>query len=86
MYTEPGTSSSRLLASILFISGLGSMTPSPVAAQEAMLEEVIVTARRREESLQETPVAVTAFGEDELRAAQINDVGNLTAVVPGLTR
>ena len=86
MYTKPGTSSSRLLASILFISGLGSMTPSPVAAQEVMLEEVIVTARRREESMQETPVAVTAFGEDELRAAQINDVGNLTAVVPGLTR
>ncbi len=60
--------------------------PSPVKAQEAMLEEVVVTARRREESLQETPVAVTAFGEDEMRAAQISDVGNLTGIVPGLTR
>ena len=35
---------------------------SPVAlSQDGILEEVIVTARKREESLQETPVAVTAL-------------------------
>jgi iron complex outermembrane receptor protein len=55
-------------------------------AQGMMLEEVVVTARRREESLQETPVAVSAFGADEMRAAQINGVGDLTARVPGLSR
>ena len=87
MYQQPGSLSSlRFLAFTLFLSGLGATAPTPANAQEAMLEEVIVTARRREESLQETPVAVTAFGQDEMRAAQISDVGDLTGVVPGLTR
>ena len=51
-----------------------------------LIEEVIVTARRREESLQETPIAVSAFDSDALRAAQITNVGDLTQNVPGLSR
>ena len=49
-----------------------------------MLEEVVVTARKRQESLQETPVAVTAMSSEDLRAANIRDLGDLTRVVPGL--
>ena len=45
---------SCLLTSILFI-------PSVLAAGGSALEEVIVTARKREESLQDTPLAVSAF-------------------------
>ena len=46
---------------------------SPAAAQSAapaVLEEVIVTAERREERLQDTPIAVTAFTADDLQAHQ----------------
>ena len=76
----------RLLAAALITAG-ASVAPVPLALADGfVLEEVVVTARRREESLQETPVAVTAFSEDELRAAQINGVGDLVANVPGLTR
>ncbi len=57
--------SANFLLTLAVVSGAGAVTPVPVAAQEGMLEEVIVTARRREESLQETPVAVTAFGQDD---------------------
>lgn len=56
------------------------------AKEKAAIEEVVVTARKREESLQETPIAVTAMDADLLRAAQIDELGDLTAVVPGLTR
>ena len=35
---------------------------------DVLLEEVIVTARKREESLQEIPVAITAFGAQEIAA------------------
>jgi iron complex outermembrane recepter protein len=77
---------SRSMASgLVFAGGLFAPVPA-VIGQEMMLEEVVVTARRREESLQETPVAVSAFGEDEMRAAQINGVADLTAHVPGLAR
>ena len=38
----------------------------------AILEEVIVTARKREESLQEIPVAISVFGQDDIAAAESN--------------
>lgn len=63
-------------------------TPLPLYAQssaERALEEVVVTARKREESLQETPVAVTALNGDALRAAQIGNMEDLVKSVPGLT-
>ncbi|MEZ5571879.1 MAG: TonB-dependent receptor [Halioglobus sp.] len=49
-----------------------------------MLEEVVVTARKREESLQETPVAVSAFTGDTLTELGINDIAGLTQVVPNV--
>ena len=39
------------------------------------LEEVIVTARRREESLQDVPIAITAMSADFLRAQNITELG-----------
>ncbi len=62
---------------------LGTITP---AHAQAVLEEVIVVARKREESLQQTPIAVTALGTEALREAQINNVGDLIREAPGLTR
>ena len=50
-----------------------------------LLEEVIVTARKREESLQETPVAVSAFNSEDMRAAKINNIADLAQQVPGLS-
>jgi len=47
------------------------------------LEEVIVTARRREESLQDVPVSITALSGDSLDKASVQELENLTAVVPG---
>ncbi len=44
--------------------------PQLASAQDAMLEEIVVTARKRAESLQDVPIAVTAF-----TAAQIQDAG-----------
>ena len=37
-----------------------------VAQESATLEEVVVTARKRSESLQEIPVAVSVFGADDI--------------------
>ncbi len=65
----------------LFISGLSMLT----SAQTGVLEEVVVTARKREESLQKTPVAVTVMNTNALRQANIRNLGDLTQVVPGLS-
>ena len=49
------------------------------------LGAVTVTARKREETLQEVPVAVTAFTSDTLDKLNIRDIGDLDAQVPNLT-
>lgn len=73
-----------LLSSIALSSvGLGA----PVWAQDAMAEEagsadeIIVTARRREESLQDVPIAVSAFSGESLEmrgALDLTEIGNIT--------
>ena len=57
-------------------------------AQEAgasVLEEVVVTARRREEYLQEIPDSVTVFGETAIERAGIRDVTDVSALTPNLS-
>ena len=49
------------------------------------LGAVTVTARKREETLQEVPVAVTAFTSETLDKLNIRDIGDLDAQVPNLT-
>jgi len=58
--------------------------PQLSSAQERAIEEVIVTARRRAESLQETPVAVTAFNSTAMRQAGIRNLRDLNEVAPNI--
>jgi iron complex outermembrane recepter protein len=54
------------------------------SAGEVELQEVVVTARRRQESLQDTPVAVTVFTGDMLEKMQVSGTTDLDKVVPNL--
>lgn len=65
----------------------------PAGAQEsgaqpaeniAVLEEVVVTARKSAENLQTVPVAITAFTAAEIEAAGIRDLRDIAALTPGL--
>ncbi len=67
------------------IATTGGLQVTSVHAQEQMaLEEIIVTARRRQESLQETPIAVSAFSGDELTDIGINNLQDFRLVVPNM--
>lgn len=57
----------------------------PAAESDDGLQDIVVTARRREERLQEVPVAVTAISGDELASRSIQQVLDLTRTVPGFT-
>ena len=59
-------------------------TASP-ATNATTLDSVKVTARKREETLQDVPVAVTAFTPETLDKLNIKDLGDLDAQVPNLT-
>jgi iron complex outermembrane receptor protein len=54
-------------------------------AKQATLDTITVTARKREETLQDVPVAVTAFTADALDKLNVDDLGDLDAQVPNLT-
>lgn len=53
-------------------------------ASSASLEEIVVTARRREESLQDTPIAVSAFSAAALERQQIVNTEDLDQIAPNL--
>ena len=48
------------------------------------LEEMVVTARRREESLQDTPISITAFSGDMLEQRQITSLSGIGPFTPNL--
>ena len=71
------------------------LTALPVTAQETTppatpdqvapaSEEIVVTARKREENVQEVPVAVTVVTSDELEEAAAADISELQTQVPNL--
>lgn len=58
---------------------------SVFAEQSITLEEVVVTAQKREQNLQEVPVAVTAFDATALENAGVQDVTELQKSAPNVT-
>ncbi len=54
--------------------------PAPVLAAE--IEEIVVTAQKREEGVQEVPIAVTAISNQELERSGIQDVRDLQMLAP----
>ena len=80
----------RLLSGAIAGSMLG-VSAAAVQAQEGgsaadtrVLEEVIVTAQRREERIQSVPIAITAFDNNSLRQLNITDPADLNGRVPGM--
>ena len=54
--------------------------------QAQKLEEVVVTAAKVEASIQDTPIAVTAFSQEALDSQLINDASAMQFSVPNLTQ
>jgi iron complex outermembrane recepter protein len=71
-----------LLASAVSAALLAG-TAAPLEAQE--LDEIIVTATKRAESVMDVPLAITALSGDFMREANLDDVKDLVAFTPGVT-
>jgi iron complex outermembrane receptor protein len=71
-----------------FLANVAPASADAGAAADAPaseVNEVVVTARRREESLQEVPAAVSFISGDQLEVAGVRRVTDLTAMVPNLS-
>ncbi len=55
------------------------------APQDGGLSDIVVTAQRRTERLQDVPVAVTAIGAEAMQSAGIDRIADLTKLAPSLT-
>ena len=62
----------------------GDVVSSPAPAQ-GVIEEFVVEAQRREERVQDVPIAVSAFDDTALDRLQLSDAEDLQLVVPNLT-
>jgi iron complex outermembrane recepter protein len=62
----------------------------PAIAQDAVeddsgLEEIVVTANKREENLQQTPLAISAVGSVELELRGLSEIKDLSAIAPNVS-
>eukprot|EP00456_Euglypha_rotunda_P073301 TRINITY_DN6670_c0_g1_i12.p1 TRINITY_DN6670_c0_g1~~TRINITY_DN6670_c0_g1_i12.p1 ORF type:complete len:857 (-),score=179.61 TRINITY_DN6670_c0_g1_i12:293-2863(-) len=67
------------------VSTASEETSSGGGVRNRMIEEVVVTAAKRAQNLQEVPSSVTAFSGTQLEAQGISDLKDMQLVTPGLT-
>ena len=81
MYTSKSSKMRRVSAHCTLLASVLSVNH----AYAQQLEEVIVTAERKAESLQNVPIAVTAFTSDGVEALKLEDFEDLSLKIPGFS-
>ncbi|MGB6230301.1 MAG: TonB-dependent receptor [Litorimonas sp.] len=86
------STSSRSAALLAGAAAIALAVPMAASAQvddtrqasASSIDEIIVTAQRRAENLQDVPISITAISREEILEKDISDVSRLEQVVPGL--
>ena len=68
----------------LFVAIIILLTGNIVTLTAAEIEEIIITAERKVASVQDTPIAVSAYGQEQMDILQIENTIDLINVVPNL--
>src|SRR6202158_541431 len=71
---------------MLLVSWAGTATAvaEGSGSTEATLDEIVVTAQKRSENLQDVPIAISAISGEALAASAANSITALAEVTPGL--
>jgi iron complex outermembrane receptor protein len=75
-----GVSAAMMIPETAFAQAVGE-----VAAEEGQVSQIVVTAQRRQENLQDVPVTVSAFSGEKLAAFGVEDLDDIGIVTPGVT-
>ena len=71
-------------AALIAATALPAMSQdTPDRSRSLMLEEVVVTAQKREQSVNDIPMSITAFSGNALTEMGIQDTADLASIVPG---
>src|SRR5687767_5549805 len=83
------TNSKLLRRSISVLCSMAFVAADWVAAADneetPTLEEIVVTAQFREQSLQDVPISIDVLGADEIADLKIDDISDIGNEVPGLS-
>jgi outer membrane receptor protein involved in Fe transport len=79
-----GAASTAVLASIASVA-FAADTAAASNNEPTSVDEIVVTATKREQSLQDVPVVVTAVSGQLMKDAGVHDIKDLTILTPGLT-
>ena len=74
-----------LKQNLALVAILTIFNPLTYAKSDGFFEDVIVTAEKRNESLQDVSQAITALTSSEIEAKGIDSIVDLTSIVPGVT-
>src|SRR3990167_7733585 len=74
--------SAGLLATTMLTAVAG---PALAQSAEAQLEEIVVTAQKRSENLQDVPISIQALGGERLDALQVSDTNDYVKFMPSVT-
>lgn len=79
-------STRRILSAVSGLLGIGLWSESVQAqAQAPSLEEIVVTARKRDETFQNVPITMQAFTAQQIQSAGIENPRDFVALVPNMT-
>ena len=67
------------------LSAAGVVAQTETAVQRAAIEEIVVTARKRSEALEDIPVSMNAFTEGDIESAGIDTPHDFIALTPNVT-
>ncbi len=77
-------SSAAIVPAIMLASPVQAQQDDSRRAESGGIEDIIVTAQRRSESMQKVPIAVSAFSQDQLRSQGVSSTLDLGRFVPNL--
>ncbi|OCC24213.1 hypothetical protein MB02_07705 [Croceicoccus estronivorus] len=77
------TTAGLLAGASMFVAGAAYAQADQ--AQEGGLTEIIVTAQKREQNLQDVPIAITALSTEALENNRVTSIGNLDGLAPNVT-
>ncbi len=84
MSLKPGVLAASVAASAAFVTSL-SQDAAAQGASDAVVDEITVTARRREEALQDVPLAISVLSGDQLERTGAPDIVAVAQSVPNVT-
>jgi outer membrane receptor protein involved in Fe transport len=82
--SRPGFNKVAYAVGIALLGGAGTAT-AQTPSVEMKLDEVIVTAQRREEKLTEVPISIAAYGQEAMDRKGVTSIDDLARITPGIT-